>query len=126
MKIKWILETTVLAIHKRQIAEHGGKDGIRDSGLLSSALARPQNIIAYKPEADIAELAAAYGYGITKNHPFIDGNKRTALAVTRTFLQLNGQGFRATQEDKYITFYKLAEGNLSEQDLVEWIRKKLI
>lgn len=88
----WVGLTTVLAIHEEQIAEHGGSSGIRDQGLLSSALDRPKNIAAYEPDGnrDLAPLAAAYGYGIAKNHPFVDGNKRTALVVAETFLNLNG------------------------------------
>jgi death on curing protein len=126
-EIKWLLEETVYAIHKRQIAEHGGGgDGVRDEGLLLSALARPQNILAYVEDADIATLAAALAYGIAKNHPFIDGNKRTALVVMRTFLLLNGYNLSATQEEKYLTFLKLAEGNLTEDDLADWVREKLI
>lgn len=125
MEITWVEFETVLAMHKRQIAEHGGGDGVRDEGLLSSALARPQNILAYTDNADIAALAGAYAFGIAKNHPFIDGNKRTALVVMRTFLLLNGHRFEASQEEKYTTFLKLAEGSLSEDELVEWIRSKL-
>ncbi len=124
-EIKWLLEETVLAIHKRQIAEHGGSDGVRDAGLLSSALARPQNLLAYSEKTpDISALAAEYAFGVAKNHPFIDGNKRTALVMMRTFLQLNGYNFNATQEEKYLTFLKLAEGNLSEEELVILIREK--
>jgi len=125
MDVTWILFETVFAIHKRQIAEHGGSDGLRDEGLLLSALARPQNVFAYTDDADIAALAGAYAFGIAKNHPFIDGNKRTALAVMRTFLQLNSCVFPATQEEKYTTFIKLAEGSLSEDELIVWIRRKL-
>jgi death on curing protein len=125
-EIKWLLEETVHAIHKRQIAEHGGGDGLRDEGLLLSALARPQNLLAYSAETpNIAALAASYGFGIAKNHPFIDGNKRTALVVARTFLLLNGFGLNASQEEKYLTFLKLAEGNLSEEELAAWIRSKI-
>ena len=125
-EIKWLLEETVYAIHKRQIAEHGGSDGIRDKGLLLSALARPQNLLAYSEETpDISALAAAYAFGIAKNHPFIDGNKRTALVVMRTFLLLNGFNLNATQEEKYLAFLKLAEGNLSEERLTDWIRNKI-
>jgi death-on-curing protein len=124
-EIKWLLEETVLAIHKRQIVEHGGSDGVRDFGLLSSALARPQNLLAYSEDtADISALAAAYAFGIAKNHPFIDGNKRTSLVVMRTFLILNGYNIEATQEEKYLTFLTLAEGNLSEEELAEWIKEK--
>ncbi len=125
MKYKWILFNSVLAIHKRQIAEHGGSDGVRDEGLLLSALARPQNLEAYSDDADFAALAGVYAFGITKNHPFIDGNKRTALAVMRTFILLNGENLVATQEDKYITILSLADGSLSEEDLVKWIRTRL-
>jgi len=125
--IKWLLEETVQAIHKRQIAEHGGSDGVRDEGLLLSALARPQNLLAYSEvPPDISALAASLAYGIAKNHPFIDGNKRTALVVTRTFLLFNGFNMEANQEEKYLTFLKLAEGNLSEEELTDWIRQKLI
>ena len=111
----WIREDVVLAIHKRQLAEHGGKEGIRDEGLLSSALARPRNLLAYSQlKPDLVTLAAAFAFGIVQNHPFIDGNKRTAYVVCRTFLILNGQDLDATREEKYLTFLKLAQGELSE------------
>jgi len=126
MKIKWVKESVALAIHKRQIAEHGGEEGIRDLGLLSSALARPQNRYNYEPQSNLADLAAAYGYGIAKNHPFIDGNKRVALAVTRTFLRLNGQSINATQVEKSLIFLKLAEGTVSEEELAKWICQRLL
>lgn len=126
-EIKWLLEETVYAIHQRQIAEHGGSDGVRDEGLLLSALARPQNLYAYSEETpDISALAASLADGIAKNHPFIDGNKRTALVVSRTFLLLNGFNINTSQEEKYLTFLKLAEGNLSEEELVKWFRKKIV
>lgn len=126
-EIKWLLEETVYAIHKRQIAEHGGGDGVRDEGLLLSALARPKNLLNYSDETPkISVLAASLAYGITKNHPFIDGNKRTSLVVSRTFLLINGYDIDASQEEKYFTFLKLAEGNLSEQELTEWFNQKLI
>jgi death-on-curing protein len=125
-EIRWLLEETVYAIHKRQIAEHGGSDSVRDECLLISALARPQNLIGYGEERpDISGLAAALAFGIAKNHPFIDGNKRTALVVARTFLLLNGINLNASQEEKYLTFLRLAEGNLSESELAEWMRKHL-
>lgn len=125
MDIEWITLNTVLAMHKRQISEHGGSDGVRDMGLLSSALARPQNLQAYTDDADIAVLAAAYAFGITKNHPFIDGNKRTALVVMRTFLLLNGYEFTASLEEKYTYVLRLAEGSLGEEELVDWVRASL-
>lgn len=123
-EIYWILEETVYAIHSRQIAEHGGTDGIRDIGLLLSALAKPQNLYAYGENIDIYELAASYAFGISKNHPFLDGNKRTAYVVMRIFLLINEFDIEATQKEKYITFLKLAEGSLSEIELIVWIKEK--
>ena len=125
-KIIWLLEETLRAIHHRQIAEHGGSEGLRDEGLLSSALARPQNQLAYGERSpDLASLAAAYAFGIARNHPFIDGNKRTALVAARTFLLLNGVDLDATQDDKFLTFVGLAEGSISEEELAVWIRKRI-
>jgi len=125
-KIVWLLEETLTAIHHRQIAEHGGSEGLRDEGLLLSALARPQNLLAYgEPAPDLASLAAAYAYGIARNHPFVDGNKRAALVAARTFLILNGVDLKATQDDKVLTFLSLAEGAISEEELGDWIRKRL-
>jgi death-on-curing protein len=121
----WVALDMVIAIHKLQIAEHGGADGVRDIGLLESALMRPQNILAYETATDMASLAAAYAFGIAKNHPFLDGNKRTAYVVMETFLILNGCDLKASQEEKYLTFIELAAGNLSEDSLAEWIRGKL-
>ncbi|HKY41528.1 MAG TPA: type II toxin-antitoxin system death-on-curing family toxin [Pyrinomonadaceae bacterium] len=123
-KIVWLLEETLTAIHHRQIAEHGGSEGLRDEGLLLSALARPQNLLAYaEPTFDLASLAAAYAYGIARNHPFVDGNKRTALVAARTFLILNGVDLDATQDDKVLTFLNLADGAVSQEELADWIRK---
>ena len=125
-KIVWLLEETLTAIHHRQIAEHGGSEGLRDEGLLLSALARPQHLLAYgAPAPDLASLAAAYAYGIARNHPFVDGNKRTALVAARTFLILNGVDLKATQDDKVLTFLNLAEGAISEEELADWIRKRI-
>lgn len=124
--IVWVREDVVLAVHLRQLAEHGGGEGVRDEGLLQSALARPQNLLAYgDPSPDLASLAAAYAYGIARNHPFVDGNKRTALIVVRLFLLLNGMDLVATQEEKYSTFLALAAGELSEEDLANWLRNHL-
>lgn len=126
-EIKWLLEETVYAIHSRQIAEHGGGDGVRDEGLLKSALARPQNLLAYSENIPpISAFAASLAYGIVKNHPFIDGNKRTALVVSRTFLLVNGFNIEATQEEKYLTFLKLAEGSLTENELEKWFAEKSV
>jgi death on curing protein len=126
LKIVWLLEETLTAIHHRQIAEHGGSEGLRDEGLLLSALARPQNLLAYgEPAPDLASLASAYAYGIARNHPFVDGNKRTALVAARTFLILNGVDIEATQDDKVLTVLSLAEGAISEDELADWIRKRI-
>lgn len=124
MEPKWVRVEAVIAIHKRQITEHGGSDGVRDEGLLLSALARPQNLLAYGEDVDIAALAAAYAFGIAKNHPFIDGNKRTALVVLRTFVSLNGYDLDASEEDKYTTILNLAGGGLTEEQLAEWVRSR--
>jgi len=123
--MKYLLKKSVPAIHKLQIAEHGGQDGARDIGLLESALAGPKNLEAYEPDAGIARSAASLGFGIAKNYPFLDGNKRTALAATRAFLLLNGYTLRATQEEKYLTFLALADGTLSEAELASWLRERL-
>ena len=126
MEPVWIRDDLVLAIHQRQLAEHGGLEGIRDEGIRASALARPRNLFAYsKDDADLSLLAAAYAYGISRNHPFIDGNKRTAYVVCRTFLLLNGTNLKASREEKYLTFLKLARGDLAEEELAEWIRQHL-
>jgi len=125
-EITWVLRDAVIAIHGRQIAEHGGSDGVRDQGLLLSAFARPENLYDHSNNPDLAALAAAYAFGIAKSHPFMDGNKRTALVVARTFLKINGADMSASQDEKYTTFLKLAEGTLSEEELAEWIRNKLV
>ena len=125
-KIVWLLEETVIAIHQRQVSEHGGIEGLRDEELLPSALARPQNLLAYaQPRPDLAALAAAYAYGIARDHPFADGNKRTALVAARTFLLLNGVNLEASQDEKYLTFLQLAQGTVTEDQLADWIRKRI-
>lgn len=118
---RWIPLPIILAIHSRQIAEHGGIDGVRDQGLLESALARPQNLAAYK-DPDVLDLAAAYGFGIANNHPFLDGNKRTAFVATRLFLALHGWTITASAQDKIDTFLKLAGGELKEKSLSTWLK----
>lgn len=123
----WVREDVVRAIHARQLAEHGGALGVRDDGLLSSALARPQNLLAYSKELpNLSLLAAAYATGIARNHPFVDGNKRTAFVVCRLFLRLNGHDISASKEDKYATFLRLASGDVSEEELGDWIRNHLV
>jgi death-on-curing protein len=125
-EIIWLLEETVIAIHHRQIAEHGGREGLRDEGLLASALARPRNLLAYaESQSDLAALAAAYAFGIAQDHPFLDGNKRTALVGARTFLLLNGVNLEAGQDEKFLTFLQLAAGSLTEEELADWIRQRI-
>jgi len=118
----WIHENAVLAIHERQIAEFGGSSGVRDMKLLESALYRPKHLFAYK-KVDIYDLAAAYAFGLAKNHPFVDGNKRVALVVSRTFLLRNGNDFAVTQQEKYDVYYRLAEGAISEHDVAALMRR---
>lgn len=126
-EITWLLPEIVQAIHGRQLAEHGGESGVRDEGLLDSALARPKNLLAYgNPPPDVAALAAAYAYGLSKNHAFVDGNKRVAYVAARTFLLLNGWDIAAPPEEKYLTMLSLAEGSLSEEELAHWLRMRLI
>lgn len=121
----WILDEAVEAIHKRQLAEHGGAVGIRDAGLLASALGRPKNLYAYESEvATLPRLAAACSFGIARNHPFIDGNKRTAFVVSLLFLRLNGLTILATPQDRYETFMALAEGRLEETELAAWFEDR--
>ena len=111
-----------MAIHHEQLVEHGGLDGVRDAGMLDSALARPHHRFAYGGmQVGLCELAAAYAFGIAKNHPFIDGNKRTAFVVCRTFLILNGLDFTAPREARYLMFLGLAEGEVSEAELANWL-----
>lgn len=120
----WISRTLVLAIHDRQLAEHGGIAGVRDEGLLDSALARPQQLQAYgDPPPDLADLAASLAFGLARNHPFGDGNKRTAHVAYRTFLLLNGAELQASDEDKYVAMVALADGTVSEADFAAWLRR---
>lgn len=121
MAIRWIAESVAIAIHEEQLAEHGGPIGVRDVGLLQSALDRPRNLAAYG-EPDLAALAAAYGHGLVRNHPFVDGNKRTALVITELFLLLNGAELLASDADCVVTILGLAEGKISESSFAEWIR----
>ncbi|MEO6361419.1 MAG: type II toxin-antitoxin system death-on-curing family toxin [Sphingomicrobium sp.] len=120
----WVTVEVALAAHAEQIAEHGGGDGVRDQSLLESAMARPQNLAAYgKPDA--AALAAAYAFGIARNHPFVDGNKRTAAVVSETFLLLNGFDLTATDAEIVVAFLALAGGELSEEELGDWFRQRV-
>ena len=118
----WISKAVILAVHDEQLAEHGGGEGVRDEGLLDSALARPPNRSAYDQKADLAALAAAYTFGIARNHPFIDGNKRTAYVAMELFLHLNGVELTASDHDAVLTMVKLAAGEIGEDELAIWIR----
>jgi death-on-curing protein len=118
---RWIKESSVLAIHEEQIAEHGGLAGVRDLALLLSALARPRNLAVYG-DPDIADLAAAYAVGIARNHAFLDGNKRTAWVVAETFLLKNGYELIARNEDGVTTMLAVAEGAMPEPEFAIWLR----
>lgn len=124
MPVVWVEESVVLALHEEHLAEHGGAIGTRDRGLLESALFRPQNLTSYD-DPDLAALAAAYGFGIVRNHPFIDGNKRTAFTVTELFLALNGQELIADDPSCVVTMLSLAEGRLPEKEFADWIRANI-
>lgn len=124
--IEWVAEAVVLAIHDEQIAEHGGPGGVRDMSVLRSALGRPQNLQAYgEPPPDVADLAAAYAFGISQNQAFFDGNKRTSSVVTILFLHLNGYQLLADQADRLEILSALGAGTLAESELAEWMRQRL-
>ena len=120
-QVIWIDEAVVLAVHEEQVAEHGGRLRLRDRGLLESALARPRNLAAYG-EPDIADIAASYAFGLAKNHPFVDGNKRVSLVVTETFLLLNAHELLADDAQCLSIWLDLAEGKIDEAALAEWLR----
>ena len=124
---QWIRLDVVLAIHTAQLAEHGGLDGLRDRNGLESAIASPRNLLAYgSPTPDIAALAAQYTFAIACNQVFLDGNKRTALVVCRTFLLLNGHNLDASNDAKYKTIMKLADGQIDVDQMAAWIRAHLV
>ena len=120
---RWLARLVVDSIHSELLREHGGSAGLRDENLLESALARPRHLFAYGSNASVAQLAAAYGFGIARNHPFVDGNKRTALMAMYVFLGLNGWELVAEEEDAVRTILALAAGTLGEADLATWLRK---
>ncbi|MDW5265908.1 MULTISPECIES: type II toxin-antitoxin system death-on-curing family toxin [Acidobacteriaceae] len=120
----WIDNEEARVIHQLQLAEHGGATGIRDQGLFESAMDRPRNLFAYsEPTATLYQLAASYAYGLAKNHAFVDGNKRTAFVVCLSFLKQNGIILAASQEMRYLTFYALAAGDLTEAELAGWLQQ---
>ena len=120
----WLEAAEAMAIHDRQLAEHGGGTGVRDAGMLESALGRPINRWSYG-EDDRCALAAAYAFGIARNHPYVDGNKRTAWVLARLFLALNGVRIAFAPEDAIRTVLALAAGELSEEELADWFRGHL-
>lgn len=121
----WISLDVAMAAHLEQLSEHGGGEGVRDIGMLESAMARPQNVAAYG-SPDAADLAAAYAYGIARNHPFADGNKRTAAVVSETFLVMNGCSLAASDAELVVAFLALAAGELSEEELADWFRSHIV
>ncbi len=118
----WFSRDLVILIHDEQLEEHGGASGLRDAGLLESALARPQQLAAYGAP-DVADLAAAYAFGIAKNHPFVDGNKRTAFLLAEGFLRLHGQCLGASDEQALVAMLGLAAGELSQDEFAAWLRQ---
>jgi death-on-curing protein len=120
----WVATDVAAASHAEQLAEHGGGEGVRDERLLDSAMARPRNLAAYG-EPDAAALAAAYAYGIARNRPFVDENKRTAAVISETFLILNGYRLTATDAELVVAFVALAAGELSEDEIADWFRQRV-
>ena len=124
---KWLRDEYLLIIHPRQLERFKGIPGVRDTNLLASALTRPRNLLNYgDPSPDIAALAAAYAFGIVRNHPFGDGNKRAGFLACLTFLRLNGYDLTSSEEENYQTIMRLAEGSLAEETLVQWIRENIV
>jgi death-on-curing protein len=120
----WVTLEVAMAAHAEQLAEHGGGEGVRDPGALESAMTRPQNLAGYG-DFDIADLAAAYAFGIARNHPFVDGNKRTAAVVSEAFLVLNGRVLTASDAELVVAFLALAAGELGEAELADWFRERI-
>ena len=120
---RWVLDEIAQAAHSLLLAEHGGGTGVRDTALLESALSRPKQKFNYEPDSTIFELAAAYSFSIAKNHPFVDGNKRSAFTIGVLFLELNGYRLVAPEPLAAVTFEDLAAGNLSEESLARWFKK---
>ncbi|RYF74779.1 MAG: type II toxin-antitoxin system death-on-curing family toxin [Comamonadaceae bacterium] len=124
--IIWIGRALALAVHDRQLAEHGGGSGVRDEGMLDSALARPQQLFNYgDPPPDLAQLAASLAFGLARNHAFVDGNKRTAAVLCEVFLMLNGVQLTASDLELYPQYIGLAEGSVGESAFADWLREQL-
>lgn len=125
--IIWIEKSLLIALHDRQIAQHGGSAGVRDESLLLSALARPQQLYAYgDPAPDLADLAASLAFGLAKNRPFVDGNKRSAIVSCETFIELNDAELGASDAELYQAILFLAEGKLKETEFAAWLRSHLV
>jgi death-on-curing protein len=123
---EWLSKDLMMAVHDEQLAEHGGGIGVRDAGLLESALERPRNRFAYDPAADLPTLAAAYAFGLARNHPFVDGNKRTAFVAAEVFLELNGMTVTASDEACVLTMVRLAAGEMEETAYAAWLRENAV
>ncbi len=122
-RLRWLTAKAVQAVHEELIARYGGVSGLRASGLLASAVARPQNLAAYGKNASVASLSAAYAWGLLRNHPFLDGNKRTALAAMVVFLELNGWELSCSEAEETATVLRAAAGEITEHAWTEWVRR---
>jgi death-on-curing protein len=122
---EWVSKAVVLALHEEQLAEHGGSPGLRDEGLLESALGKPQNLLSYG-QPDLADLAAAYAVGLAKNHAFVDGNKRVSNVVTLTFLLLNGYDLKTDDREQVRVWLAIADGTMFEEGVANWIREHMV
>ena len=122
-RLRWLTAKAVLAIHEELIVRYGGVSGLRDDGLLESAVARPQNLAAYGQKISVASLSAAYAWGLLRNHPFVDGNKRTALAAIVVFLELNGWELGCSEAEETAMVLRAAAGEITERAWTEWVRR---
>ena len=125
MKPIWVSEQATLSIHNDQLAQHGGKAGVRDENLLSASLARPRHLLTYSIP-NLFDLAAAYGYGLAKNHPFVDGNKRTAFAVIATFLEINGYSLNAPEPEVVLMMERLSTDQETQESLAQWLAENSV
>jgi death-on-curing protein len=123
-RLRWLTAKAVEAIHEQLIARYGGVSGLRAEGLLASAVARPQHLAAYEKSASVASLSAAYAWGLLRNHPFLDGNKRTALAAMVVFLELNGCELSCSEAEETAMVLRAAAGEITERAWTEWVRRR--
>jgi len=122
----WVEKSALLVLHEHSIMRHGGSRGIRDEGLLESALARPQNLLAYVENVSLAQIGASYAFGLAKNHPFVDGNKRAAFGALGISLKANGWNLTAPQAEAALTILRVAAGAMTEEELAAWIENNLV